>query len=151
MSNGPIYVVRHSASISVVETLIDLRTATAVPIKILEAWCSADTDETSLQLRVNVSRFATQGATGTALAEEIMSEGFTVSQATAFFNPGTDPAGTEKIIHRKGYNMIGDGFFYDFEKVLANVPGGDSAVLSLLDAPPAAVLLSFGMAYEELH
>lgn len=149
--NGPIYVVRHSASIAVIETLIELRTAAAVPIEILEAWCSLDTDETSLQLRVNVSSFATQGLTGTALVEEAQSAGFAASLATAFFNPGTDPTGAEVIHHRKGYNLIGDGFFYDFEKISSRTPATNSAVLSLLDAPPAAVLLSFGMAYMEMH
>lgn len=149
--NGAIYVVRHGASISTAETLIDLRTAAGVPVRLLEAWASADVDETSVQVRVNISRFTTPGATGTALAEEAMSAGFGASQATAFYNPGTDPAGTETIIHRKGYNMIGDGFFYDFEKVLAWIPPSDSVVLSLSDAPPAAVNLSWGMVYEEFR
>lgn len=148
---APIYTVRHGAALTTAEFLIEVRNAGTAVIVPLQAWCSADTDETNVQLRFRLAHYDTQGATGTSLTIDAHQAGFAAAASTAVFNPGTDPTALLDTYVQEGSAIIGPGFQWDGNGLGCVVAPSNSLVFELLDAPPASVNLSFGLRFAELR
>lgn len=151
--NLPTYTVRHNASETTAQVLIELRAASGIPVIPIKAWCTADIAEAVEQLRFALRIYGTQGATGTALTEEAHQAGFGASQAAAVYNPGTDPTTIVGTIDNRGAAIApGNGYEWSRdpdESWIVNPT--DSLVLELLDAPGASMALSFGLVYAEVR
>lgn len=149
--SAPIYTIRHSASISTTEVLIEIRIASTALVLPLYAWCNAESDETNVQLPFRIGYYDAQGATGTGLEEDPHQGGFAAMQSTAFYAPGTDPTTLLETWDEQGCAVIGPG--YQWDGAGGSYIGGvsQSIALELLAAPPAAVTLKFGMRVAELR
>lgn len=151
--NLPTYTVRHNASETTAQVLIELRAASGIPLIPIKAWVTADVAEAVEQLRFALRIYGTQGSTGTALTEDPHQAGFGASQAVAVYNPGTDPTSLAFTIDNRGA-AIAPGNGYEWERNPDEswiVNPTDSLVLELLDAPGASIALSFGLVYAEVR
>lgn len=151
--NVPTYTVRHNASISTAEVLIDVRVAAGVPLVPIKAWVTADLDETVQQLRCALRHYDTQGSTGTSLTIDVHQAGFGAAQATAFYAPGTDPTTLLDTLDSRGCAITpGNGYEWvrDPDESWI-ITAANSLALELLDAPTAAIALSWGLVFAELR
>lgn len=148
---APRYTVRHSASVSAADTLIEIRNGSASILIALSAWVNAEQDETNVQLPFRLAHYDTQGATGTSLTIDAHQAGFATPASSAFYSPGTDPTSLLDTFDEEGGAIIGPGYQCDGYNEGWLVAPSNSLALELLVAPPGAVTLKFGIRFSELR
>jgi hypothetical protein len=150
--SAPTYVIITTQTVTTAGThLIELRVPITCVVAIVEAWLGIDTIETSEQARFRISRFATQGSTGTSLTVEPVQTGFATAVCTAVFNPGTPPSGAQRIFDTRPANVLGGG--YDAPMLYKGVlvgPGLCSISMQNVDALSGSSY-TFGMTIAELR
>ncbi len=151
--NGAVYTVLMPGitvtAASAAGDLLEIRTPADAIIVPMFAWVSTEDEETSQQVGIEFSTFATAGSGGVSVTPDPEAQHFIASQVTGLRNNTTDASGTQRDFRRQGSNLLGAGWEWNGNGSLI-VPVSTSLVLGLVSALAADSVLSAGIQFMEL-